>query len=305
MYTSRRRAATLLASNGLRTSSRSMSTGSSVLLNSTKAKYALVGLTGLAAGGILYNTLYCSEDVLHPAQYPWSHAKAWQSFDHASIRRGHQVYKEVCATCHSLNLIAYRNLVDVCYTEEEAIKLAADIEVTDGPNDEGEMFTRPGKLTDYFPRPYENEQQARAANSGALPPDLSLIIKARHDGCNYVFSILTGYRNPPAGVHVREGLHYNPYFPGGAIGMPPQLSDGMLEYDDGTPATVSQMAKDVVTFLNWAAEPEHDDRKKLGMKTLFLLVLLTIPSWYFKRFKWAALKTRQVQFPKSTGMKPE
>jgi len=203
-----------------------------------------------------------------------------------------------------MDLLAFRNLVDVCYTEDEVVKMAAEVEVTDGPNDEGEMFTRPAKLTDRFPRPYENEQAARAANANALPPDLSLMIKARHGGCDYVFSLLTGYRDPPAGVEVKEGQYYNPYFVGGIIGMAPQLSEGMVEYDDGTPATVSQMAKDVVTFLNWAAEPEHDERKQLGLKTVFLLTVMLVPAWYFKRFKWSILKTRQVQFEKSTGLPP-
>ncbi|KAJ0639378.1 putative cytochrome c1, cytochrome c-like domain superfamily [Helianthus annuus] len=146
-------------------------------------------------------------------------------------------------------------------TEEETKAMAAEIEVVDGPNDEAEMFTRPGKLSDRFPQPYENEQAARFANGGAYPPDLSLITKARHNGQNYVFALLTGYRDPPAGVSIREGLHYNPYFPGGAIAMPKMFNDGAVEYEDGTPATEAQMGKDVVSFLSWAAEPEMEERK--------------------------------------------
>ncbi|TYI60324.1 hypothetical protein E1A91_D10G096500v1 [Gossypium mustelinum] len=177
------------------------------------------------------------------------------------IRRGHQVYQQVCASCHSMSLISFRDLVGVAYTEEETKTMAAEIEVVDGPNDEGEMFTRPGKLSDRFPQPYANEAAARFANGGAYPPDLSLITKARHNGQNYVFALLTGYHDPPAGVTIREGLHYNPYFPGGAIAMPKMLIDGALEYEDGTPATEAQMGKDVVTFLSWAAEPEMEERK--------------------------------------------
>lgn len=203
-------------------------------------------------------------------------------------------FAQVCATCHSLEQIHFRDLVGVCYTEDEAKELASNIEVVDGPNDEGEMFDRPGKLSDKMPSPYSNEEAARFANGGAYPPDLSLITKARHNGHNYVFSLITGYREPPAGVSVREGLHYNPYFPGGAIAMPAMLNDGGVEYDDGTPATISQQAKDVVTFLSWAAEPEADDRKLMGTKWMAVLTLAWLTTIYFKRWKWAPLKSRRI-----------
>jgi len=254
-----------------------------------------VGALSLGAG-LVVGTVY-ADDVLHPPQYPWSHRRPWESFDHASIRRGHQVFTEVCSACHSVSLLAYRNLIDVAYTEEEVKAIAASHEVDDGPNDEGEMFKRPGKLSDYMPRPYPNEQAARAANNGALPPDLSLIIKARHGNDDYVFQLLTGYRKKPAGVTVREGLHWNPYFPGGAIGMPPPLMPDMLTFEDGTPATISQMAKDVTTFLCWAAEPEHDDRKKMGMKALFIISLIIVPTLYYKRQVWSVLKSRKLVLP--------
>ncbi|KAG0074376.1 cytochrome c1, partial [Podila epicladia] len=145
-----------------------------------------------------------------------------------SIRRGYQVYKEVCAACHSLDRIAWRNLIGVSHTEAEVKAMAEEHEYTDGPNDVGDMFERPGKPSDYMPRPYANEEQARAGNMGAYPPDLSLMIKARHGGADYVFSLLTGYQDPPAGVEIREGLNFNPYFPGGAIGMARVLYDGLL-----------------------------------------------------------------------------
>ncbi|KAF8972649.1 cytochrome C1 family-domain-containing protein [Flammula alnicola] len=209
---------------------------------------------------------HLSDEGLHPQAYPWSHNGILDTFDHASIRRGYQVYREVCAACHSLDRIAWRNLVGVSHTADEARAMAEEVEYTDGPNAEGEMFQRPGKLADYMPAPYPNEEAARAGNAGAYPPDLSLIIKARHGGADYVFSLLTGYLDPPAGVEIRDGMNYNPYFPGGAISMARVLFDGLVEYDDGTPATTSQMAKDVVTFLSWAAEPEHDERKKYGIK---------------------------------------
>jgi len=153
------------------------------------------------------------------------------------------VYTQVCASCHSLSRISYRNLVGVCYSEEEAKAMAADITVVDGPNDTGEMFDRAGKLSDRLPSPYKNEEQARSINNGALPPDLSLIAKSRHGGEDYLFALLTGYREPPAGVVLADAQYYNPYFAGGRIGMPPPLNDGAVDYPDGTPATKSQMAK--------------------------------------------------------------
>jgi len=237
-----------------------------------------------------------SEVGLHPAAYPWDHKGYLDTFDHAGIRRGFQVYQEVCSACHSLDRIAWRNLVGVSHTADEARELAEAIEYTDGPNDQGENFQRPGKLSDYLPPPYPNEEAARAGNAGALPPDLSLIIKARHGGADYVFSLLTGYVDPPAGVEIREGLNYNPYFPGGAIGMARVLYDGVVEYPDGTPATTSQMAKDVVTFLSWAAEPEHDDRKKMGLKAVILTGSLFLISIWIKRFKWSPIKNRKLVY---------
>jgi len=249
------------------------------------------------AGGIAYQMKgrdLHAEDPVHPAHYPWSHASLLGSYDHASIRRGFEVYQQVCAACHSLNRIAFRNLVGVSHTEDEAKALAEAIQVKDGPDETGEMFMRPGKLSDYLPNPYANENQARATNNGAYPPDLSLIVKARHGGADYIFSLLTGYKEPPAGVEIRPGLHYNPYFAGGAIGMPQQLFDGMVDYQDGTPATVSQMAKDVTTFLSWASEPELDDRKLMGLKALIILSVAAVFALYIKRLKFSYLKTRKI-----------
>jgi len=264
-----------------------------------------IGAIGLGTGvllaspfGPLSRQAHASEEELKPPKYPWSHRFPWQSFDHASIRRGHQVYKQVCATCHSMDLLAYRNLVDTCYTEDEAIAVAATVDYQDGPDSEGEMFTRPGKLSDYFPKPYANEESARFSNNGALPPDLSLIVKARELHEDYLFAILTGYRDPPAGINIRQGLYYNPYFAGGAIAMPQALINDQLEFDDGTPSSISQMAKDVTTFLSWGAEPTQDDRRRMGVKAVFLLALLFFPTLYMKRQKWASVKTRIVQFKK-------
>jgi len=248
----------------------------------------------LAAGGGAVS--FADDAVLHPPSYPWSFNGFFNSYDHASIRRGHQVYTQICATCHSLNRIAFRNLVDVCYTEDEVKAMAEEVDVVDGPNDEGEMFERPGKLSDYLPAPYPNEEAARYANGGAYPPDLSLIVKARHGGPDYIFALLTGYKDPPAGVAPRETQWYNPYFNGGWIGMPPPLEeDGALDYDDGTPSTRTQMAKDVSVFLQWASEPEHDDRKLMGFKWIVAMTIALGFTTYYKRFKWAPLKNRRLE----------
>jgi len=188
--------------------------------------------------------------------------------------------------------------VNVTHTLEELVAMAASVDVVDGPNEEGEMFERPGKLFDPLPKPYENEEQGRAANGGALPPDLSLMVKARHDGANYLFSILTGYVDPPAGKPMMAGLYYNPYFPGGAIAMPPPLSDGGVEYEDGTPATITQQAKDVVEFLNWCAEPEANERKKNAFQYMLVIGFTCLLTGYYKRFKWSHLKTRSISYVK-------
>ncbi|RVW62409.1 Cytochrome c1-1, heme protein, mitochondrial [Vitis vinifera] len=227
----------------------------------------VLALLGAGVSGLLsFATIASSDEAEHGLacpNYPWPHSGILSSYDHASIRRGHQVYQQVCASCHSMSLISFRDLVGVAYTEEETKAMAAEIE------------------------PYANEQAARFANGGAYPPDLSLITKARHNGQNYVFALLTGYRDPPAGVslcddvQIRDGLHYNPYFPGGAIAMPKMLIDGAVEYEDGTPATEAQMGKDVVTFLSWAAEPEMEERKLMGFKWIFVLSLALLQAAYY------------------------
>lgn len=175
--------------------------------------------------------------------------------------------------------------------------MAEENEYDSEPNDQGEIEQRPGKLSDYLPSPYKNPEAARAANNGALPPDLSLMVKARHGGINYIFSLLTGYpEEVPAGAVVQEGLNFNPYFPGTGIAMARVLYDGLVEYEDGTPATTSQMAKDVVEFLNWAAEPEMDQRKKMGIKVLIISSALFALSVWVKRYKFAAIKTRKIVY---------
>jgi len=252
--------------------------------------------TALLLTAALEHSVAGGDLELHPPHLPWSHGGTFQALDHSSIRRGYEVYKQVCSACHSMRFIAYRNLIDVSHTEAEAKREAEEIMVTDGPNEEGLMFQRAGKLSDYFPSPYANDEAARAANNGAFPPDLSYITAARHGGEDYVFALLTGYCDAPAGIALREGQYFNPYFPGGAISMAQALYNEVIEYSDGTPPTASQMAKDVSTFLKWAAEPEHDTRKQMALKCTMMFSMLAVITYYLKRHKWSSLKSRKIAF---------
>merc|ERR1712100_794259 len=261
------------------------------------AKVAVASGAAVAGGAALVSEeVNASADRIMPEQYAFSHKGSFQAYDMASVRRGHQVYMNVCATCHSMNLLAYRNLVDTCYTEDEVRAMCEEVEVTDGPNDEGEMFERPAKLSDHWVPPYKNEAEARFANNGAYPPDLSLMAKARTEGEDYIFTLLTGYREEPAGVNVMPGMHYNPYFSGGQIAMPQPLQDGQVEYADGPPATMSQMTKDVCTFLTWAAEPQQDERKLMGLKWMAAIGMVVFGTAYYKRVRWSILKSRRISY---------
>lgn len=234
-----------------------------------------------------------STDKLHPKEMEWQFDGVFGTFDRQSIQRGFKIYKEVCAACHSLNRIAFRNLSEIGFSEEEIKSLAAGYSVPDGPNDEGEMFERPARPSDHIPSPYANEKAARASNNGALPPDLSLIVKAREDGANYVYSLLTGYQTPPADFVVGENMHYNPYFGGGGSQFamtPPLTAEGQVQFDDGTKATIDQMAHDVVNFLHWAAEPEMEARKSLGIKVMIFLMIFTIVMYLAKVSIWSRIK---------------
>merc|ERR1712046_560949 len=259
-------------------------------------KVAKVAAGGATLAALSATQIDASADRILPESYPFNHKGWFQAYDMAAVRRGHQVYANVCATCHSMNLLAYRNLVDNCYSEEEVRAMCEEVEVQDGPDDEGEMFDRPAKLSDHIIAPYPNEMAARFANGGALPPDLSLMAKARPEGEDYIFALLTGYREAPAGVSVMPGMHYNPYFSGGQIAMPQPLQDGVVDFEDGTPATISQMAKDVSVFLIWAAEPKQDERKLMGVKWLTALAAVTAGTAYYKRFRWSVLKSRRISY---------
>ena len=217
----------------------------------------------------------------------WPFQGLFGTYDRAAAVRGLQVYREVCSSCHSLSLIAYRNLEALGLSEDDVKAIAAAATVTDGPNDQGDMFDRPGRPSDRFVKPFPNDQAARVANNGALPPDLSLMVKARKGGPDYVYGILTGFGEAPAGVTIPDGMYYNATFPGHQIAMPPPLSDGAVTYPDGTEATVDQMSHDVVSFLAWTAEPELEARHRMGVKTILFLIVLTGMFYAWKRKVWA------------------
>ena len=228
--------------------------------------------------------------ALHGPEGGWPQQGVFGAYDHGALQRGFLVYKQVCAACHSLNLVAYRNLEALGYSEAEVKAIAAEVTVQDGPGDDGNMFDRPGRPSDHFKPPFANEKAARFANGGALPPDLSLIVKARHGGEDYVYSILTGYGEPPSGAAVAEGMHYNKTFPGNQIAMPePLAADDLVAYSDGTKATKAQMAKDVVQFLAWAAEPQMEQRKRIGIRSIIFLLIMAGIFYAAKRRVWRDL----------------
>ncbi len=223
----------------------------------------------------------------------WSFNGPFGTFDRGQLQRGYKVYKEVCAGCHGMKFLHFRNLGEEGGPEfsEAAVKaLAAEVEVSDGPNDEGEMFDRAGRPADAFPSPFANAQAARAANNGALPPDLSVMAKARTGGADYLYALLTGYSDPPEGVTVAEGMNYNKAFPGHQIAMAVPLFDDGVEYTDGTAATLDNHAKDVSAFLMWAAEPKLEERLRIGLRFMIYLVLLTGFLYLAKRRVWGSLK---------------
>lgn len=232
----------------------------------------------------------------HPKELHLASDGPFGRFDKQQLQRGFQVYKEVCAACHSLDFVAFRDLAELGYSEAEVKAIAAGFNVPGLDPNTGEANTRPGLATDYFPKPFANDIAARAANNNAVPPDLSLMAKARHDGAAYVYSLLTGYQNPPANLPEENrpgpGLHYNPYFPNLNLAMaPPLTSEGQVTYGEGNPKpTVEQMAKDVAAFLVWTAEPKLDKRNQTGWPVLGFLLFATILGYMAYRNVWADKK---------------
>lgn len=244
--------------------------------------------------------------IRKPVEQEWSFSGPFGTYDKAQLQRGFKIYREVCSSCHSMNMVAFRTLEGLGYTEEQVRAIAAEYEVEDGPDDNGDMFTRPATPSDHFPSPFANPEQAAASNNGAVPPDFSLIAKARgahrgfptfivdiftqyaEGGVDYIYSLLTGYEDPPEGVEIPEGTYYNPYFLNAtSLAMAPPLSDGLVSYEDGTPETVDQYARDVAAFLMWAAEPHLEARKQTGFTVMIFLVLFGALVYLTKRKVWA------------------
>ena len=237
----------------------------------------------------------------HMPQLDWSFNGPFGTYDKAALQRGFLVYKQVCASCHALKKIYYRNLEALGYSEAQIKTIAAEYTVTDGPNDEGDMFDRPARPSDHIKAPFANNKAAAFANGGAVPPDLSLITKARHGGADYVYGVLTGYAEPPAGITLTATQHYNKvkdggligadgkHIPGGILAMAPPLSDGLVSYEDGSAQTADQYARDVAQFLTWAAEPEMEHRKQMGIKVLIFLAFFAAIMYATKRKVWEKL----------------
>jgi ubiquinol-cytochrome c reductase cytochrome c1 subunit len=224
----------------------------------------------------------------------WSFNGLFGKFDRGSLQRGYQVYSEVCASCHSMKYLSYRNLSEKGGPEfsiEQAKAIAASFEITDGPNADGEMFERPGKLSDKFLMPYANEKEAQAANGGAYPPDMSVLAKARSGGADYLYSVLLGYEEPPSGITLDDGVYYNKYIYGNNIKMAKPLDDDLVEYSDGTIASEEQLAKDVVTFLVWAAEPHLETRHRMGFKVIVYLIILTVLVYFSMKKIWSRIES--------------
>lgn len=247
---------------------------------------ALVSAALAAAVGLSAAAAEAAENGAKLPDVDWSFSGIFGTFDRAAAQRGLQVYNQVCASCHSLEHVAFRTLTDIGYSEDQVKAIAAQFTVTDGPNDSGEMYERPAEPADHYPPPFPNDQAARVANGGALPPDLSVITQARPGGPDYLYALLVGYGEPPADHELRPGIYWNEYFPGNEIGMPPPLQEGIIEYQDGTPATTEQMARDVTTFLHWAAEPNMEERKRMGIKVVLFLLVLTGLLYALKRKIW-------------------
>lgn len=246
------------------------------------AAFAAVGFSALASAPAMASG--GGETLLEKQSWTWQ--GVFGHYDKPQLRRGLQVYREVCASCHGLNLVRYRNLMDIGLTEEEVKAYAAQFEYRDGFDDAGEPKMRPGLPADPIKAPFSNEKAARAANGGALPPDLSLIAKARPNGPDYLYTLLTAYRDPPAGFHLTEGMNYNPAFPGNQIAMPQMIFDDSVTYADGASTERHAISRDVVAFLNWAAEPELEARKALGLKVMLFLAVFTALFYALKRQIW-------------------
>jgi ubiquinol-cytochrome c reductase cytochrome c1 subunit len=249
-----------------------------LVLTATFAAFALLGCVAARAA-----------DTPALPHQEWSFDGVFGTYDLATLQRGFQVYKEVCSACHPVSHLYFRDLSQIGYNANEVKAIAATYQVTAGPNDQGQMYQRPGRPSDPIPGPFPNDEAARAANGGALPPDQSLIVKARDGGPDYVYALMNGYKNPPAGFKLLPGMYYNEFFPGHQIKMPPPLTEGAVTFSDGSKATVPQMAHDVAAFLTWASEPNLDTRHRTGLKVFLFLFVLVGVFYAAKRKIWSAV----------------
>ena len=257
-----------------------------------KARFIILSLIFFS---ITFNQVK-SEEKTKLLEVDWSFKGITGKFDRSSLQRGYQVYTEVCASCHSMNLVSYRNLGEPGgpeFSVDQVKAIAANFEVEDGPNADGDMFTRPGRPSDKFVSPYPNLQAATAANGGAYPPDMSVLVKARKGGSDYIYSVLMGYEDPPAGFELEDGVYYNKYMDGKKIKMSNPLSEGIVTYSDGTAATEAQMAKDVTTFLTWTAEPHLETRHKMGVKVLIFLTIFSLLVYLSMKRIWSRIDSEK------------
>jgi len=220
----------------------------------------------------------------------WKHNGMKGTYDKAELQKGFQVYQEVCSSCHGMKFLSYRDLADLGYNKDEIKAIASKYTVMDGPNDEGEMFERPAKASDRFKSPYPNKQAARLSNNGSLPPDLSLIVKAREGGADYIYSLLNGYEDAPEDVELIDGLNYNKFFLGHQIAMPQPLYDGQVVYSNGEEASLKDSARNVAEFLTWASEPHMEARKRMGWRVLLFMLAFVFIMYGAKKSIWSRLK---------------
>ncbi len=257
-------------------------------------KKFLIILFFLISSNLINFTSFSAEQTAKPMNPGWSFKGFFGTFDRASLQRGYQVYTEVCASCHSMKHLSYRNLSQPGgpeFSEDQVKIIASQFEVRDGPNDDGEMFDRPARPSDTFVSPYSNDKESAAANGGAYPPDMSVLVKARKGGADYIYSLLLGYEEPPEGISLDDGVYYNKYMAGNKIKMSNPLSEGIVEYSDGTQATEEQMAKDVTTFLSWAAEPHLEERHKIGFRAIVYLIIITILVYFSMKKIWSRVES--------------
>ena len=232
---------------------------------------------------------HCEEKIILKKQN-WTFEGIFGRHDDLSLQRGLQIYQEICSACHGMKRLRFRELKDLGFAEDQIKKYSETFEIVDGPNELGEMFTRPGEPSDTFVSPYKNKEEAKASFNGAYPPDLSLLTKAMKDGPDYIYSLLTGYEDPPKDFELTDGLYYNPYHDGKVIAMPQPLYDDAIEYIDGTNASLHQLSYDIVNFLNWAAEPELEKRKSMGIKVILFLIVLTALLYVTMKETWSRIE---------------